>query len=133
MGRQPLIVFEDDALLKRQFLSRLRELETEEPDVLYLGYTQAAPWRRTVGKVVREAEYLWTTVSYVLWPAGARKLLADLPVDQPVDNYMSSLMSSGKLRGFAVKPQVVKQAKPWNVDNDVSHSDDAAWEQNCTA
>ena len=41
-----------------------------------------------VGPTVREAEYLWTTVAYILWPAGvayilwpagARKLLAELP------------------------------------------------------
>ena len=32
-----------------------------------------------IGPTVREAEYLWTTVAYILWPAGARKLLAELP------------------------------------------------------
>merc|ERR1719215_442100 len=109
------MVLEDDALPLKNFQSRTRtalsELSGETPDVLYLGYTQAATWRRRVGTVVQEAEYLWTTVGYVLWPAGARKLLAALPVDQPVDNFMSKLMAAGTLRGFAVVPDIVKQAK----------------------
>lgn len=129
-----LMILEDDATPTPQFrplvAQALLDLRDERPDILYMGYTQAAPWRRKVGKAVREAEYLWTTVGYILWPSGARKLLAALPVDQPVDNFMSRLMASRELRGFAVKPSVLKQAKPWNVDNDVRHSDDAAWEQN---
>lgn len=32
-----------------------------------------------IGPSVREAEYLWTTVAYVLWPSGARRLLEELP------------------------------------------------------
>eukprot|EP00411_Alexandrium_monilatum_P022638 CAMPEP_0175215238 /NCGR_PEP_ID=MMETSP0093-20121207/17114_1 /TAXON_ID=311494 /ORGANISM="Alexandrium monilatum, Strain CCMP3105" /LENGTH=278 /DNA_ID=CAMNT_0016508605 /DNA_START=11 /DNA_END=847 /DNA_ORIENTATION=+ len=133
----PLMILEDDAKPMASFAVRIRkalaELRGEQPDILYLGYTQAAPWRRKVGTVVREAEYLWTTVGYILWPSGAQKLLDALPIDQPVDNYMATLMAKGALRGFAVAPLVVKQAKPWNVDNDVRHSDDVAWVQNNAA
>ena len=32
-----------------------------------------------VSAVVWEAEYLWTTVAYVLWPTGASALLGSLP------------------------------------------------------
>ena len=130
-----MVILEDDAKPLKGFSARLREalqdLSSQETDILYLAYTQAAPWRRTVSASVREAEYLWTTVAYVLWPSGARKLLAALPIDQPVDNFMASLMAQKILRGYAVVPQVVEQAKPWNVDNDVVHSDDTAWVQNC--
>jgi len=133
----PLMILEDDAAPLKGFIHSVRkalaDLQDESPDILYLGYTQASNWRRKVSSLVREAEYLWTTVAYVLWPSGARKLLAKLPVDQPVDNFMASLMASRQLRGFAVFPCVVEQAKAWNVDNDVSHSDDAAWIQNCAA
>lgn len=130
----PLMVFEDDALPLQGFADRLAQaladLGGEEPDLLYLGYTQAAPWRRKVSKSVVEAEYLWTTVGYVIWPSGARKLLAQLPVDQPVDNFMATHIAGGRLRGFAVVPLLVKQEGEWNVDNDVAHSDDKAWVQN---
>ena len=130
----PALILEDDALPQPGYLQRLRaalgELRGEDPDLLYLGYTQAAPWRRRVGKLVREAEYVWTTVGYMLWPRGARRLLAALPVDQPVDNFMSDLISRRELRAFVIAPPVLEQAKPWNVDNDVKHSDDQAWVQN---
>eukprot|EP00913_Durusdinium_trenchii_P024609 g23101.t1 len=126
----PSLILEDDAQLKRTFAGALSqalaELRSCRPQVLYLGYTQAAPWRRRIGPSVREAEYLWTTVAYVLWPSGARRLLEELPVDQPVDNFMSQLMARKKLRGFATVPPLVKQSKAWNVDNDVAHSDDQA-------
>ncbi|CAK9042602.1 unnamed protein product [Durusdinium trenchii] len=88
----------------------LAELRSCRPQVLYLGYTQAAPWRRRIGPSVREAEYLWTTVAYVLWPSGARRLLEELPVDQPVDNFMSQLMARKKLRGFATVPPLAAGA-----------------------
>eukprot|EP00435_Cladocopium_sp_Y103_P073404 s178_g43.t1 len=135
--RKPILVLEDDARPTGTFaktLSKaLKEVRRSSPHVLWLGYVQAAPWRRRVGPTVREAEYLWTTVAYILWPAGARKLLAELPVNQPVDNFMSHLMAARKLRGFAIVPKVVSQAKGWNEDNDVVHSDDAAWAQDCGA
>lgn len=130
-GTAPVMVLEDDALPRPTFAPRLRRaltlLHDESPDILYLGYTQAAPWRRSVGPVVREAEYVWTTVGYLLWPLGARKLLEALPVDQPVDNFMSHLIAASKLRGFVVTPAIVRQAKVWNKDSDVPHSDEQAW------
>ena len=30
---------------------------------------------------LREAEYLWQTSSYIIWPAAAKALLARLPID----------------------------------------------------
>ena len=39
---------------------------------------------------LREAEYIWETACYVIWPAAARRLLASLPVDGPVDKRTTS-------------------------------------------
>eukprot|EP00928_Gymnodinium_smaydae_P053258 TRINITY_DN37294_c0_g1_i1.p1 TRINITY_DN37294_c0_g1~~TRINITY_DN37294_c0_g1_i1.p1 ORF type:complete len:384 (-),score=107.92 TRINITY_DN37294_c0_g1_i1:44-1195(-) len=53
--------------------------------------------------VLRAVEYVWTTVAYVLSPAGARKLLAaGSPVDQPVDNFMAWEACQRRLRSFVV-------------------------------
>ncbi|CAE7591014.1 Colgalt1 [Symbiodinium sp. CCMP2592] len=133
-SRKPLMVFEDDAKphpkFKTVLCQAMRDLHGQEPDILYLGYSKAAPWRRKVSAVVREAEYLWTTVAYVLWPTGASVLLGSLPVNQPVDNFIAEHMAGNKLRAFATVPKIVSQARPWNVENDVLHSDDVAWVQN---
>lgn len=95
---------------------------------------------------MREAEYLWTTVAYILWPSGARKLLAELPglatqkhefdamdllsnrcelfaksskprpVNQPVDNFMSNLVALRTLRGFATVPKLAPWQKSVGLD-----------------
>ena len=71
-------------------------------------------------------DFVWTTVGYVLWPAGARKLLKLRPVNAPVDNFIAVHLRAGRLGGFSVRPGVVRQAQTWNVGSDVPHSDDAA-------
>ena len=39
---------------------------------------------------LQKAEYVWTTVAYVISPLGAKKLLeVARPINQPVDNFMA--------------------------------------------
>merc|ERR1719343_1014936 len=78
IGR-PLLVFEDDAKLTPDFapiLARALDRLPEDAQVLYLGYSQAAPWRKEISKEVVESEYVWTTVSYIIWPSGAKHFLS---------------------------------------------------------
>ena len=57
----PLVILEDDAKPLKGFSARLREalqdLSSQETDILYLAYTQAAPWRRKVSASVRGAVF----------------------------------------------------------------------------
>jgi len=86
----------------------------QDYDVLYLGWSG---WRGGHSKVfadgdedlseegrkfLRKAEYVWTTVAYVLTQAGAKKLLeAATPLlDQPVDNFMAWEASQGRLKSY---------------------------------
>jgi len=129
---EPVLVLEDDAVLAADFAKRLRPAveaaAAAGADALYLGYIQGAPWRRCVSKGLQEAEYLWTTVGYILWPRGARRLLGALPVDAPVDNFMAWLCASGRLRSLAVEPELVDQEGEWDFGSDVPHSDDVVLE-----
>lgn len=53
--------------------------------------------------VIRRAEYVWTTVAYVISQKGARKLLEKAkPMDQPVDNFMAWEASQGRLNSYVV-------------------------------
>jgi len=127
---RPLLVLEDDAAPTPEFREVLRRALDAVPadaHVLYLGYSQAADWRREISPDVVEAEYVWTTVAYVIWPAGARYLLGNLPVDQPVDNWMAGHNASGGLKAYCTRPKIVLQAEPWNVNSDVMHSDEHYW------
>eukprot|EP00931_Biecheleriopsis_adriatica_P095130 TRINITY_DN68759_c0_g1_i1.p1 TRINITY_DN68759_c0_g1~~TRINITY_DN68759_c0_g1_i1.p1 ORF type:complete len:413 (+),score=55.51 TRINITY_DN68759_c0_g1_i1:94-1239(+) len=125
---QPLLVLEDDAVPMPNFtevMQRTMSALPSDADVLYLGYSQAAEWRRELSQELVEAEYVWTTVAYVVWPAGARKLLSKLPVNQPVDNFMATLCADGDIKAYCTRPKIVRQADGWNVGSDIGHSDEA--------
>lgn len=127
-GHRPVLILEDDAVFAARFPSRLTRALTllpENVDALYLGYISGAPWRSKVAAGLYEAEYLWTTVGYLLWPRGARKLLDALPVDEPVDNFMAWQMSIGNFRALAVSPELIDQEQEWDCGSDVPHSDDS--------
>jgi GR25 family glycosyltransferase involved in LPS biosynthesis len=127
---QPLLVLEDDAAPTPEFTSRLRRALASMPSdahLLYLGYSQAADWRREVSEDLVESEYVWTTVGYIVWPAGARILLSKRPVYGPVDNWMAALGAAGDIKAYAVRPKIVLQADAWNVNSDVGHSDEHYW------
>lgn len=124
---KPLLVLEDDAAPTENFtevLERALAVLPGDAHILYLGYSQAADWRREISADVVEAEYVWTTVGYIIWPAGARVLLSRLPVDQPVDNWMATACAAGALKSYCVRPKIIRQAEDWNVNSDVGHSDE---------
>lgn len=97
-------------------LAKTLELAPRDFDVIYLGWsgwrggnyrngkkdcTGDAPWNQESKKYLRKAEYVWTTVGYVISQQGARKLLAAArPLNQPVDNFMAWEASQGRLNSF---------------------------------
>lgn len=124
---KPLLVLEDDAAPTAEFpqvLTRALSALPSDAGVLYLGYSQAAEWKREVSPDLVESEYVWTTVAYIVWPACARKLLSKLPVNEPVDNWMAGLCADGEFKAYCVRPKIVLQADAWNVNSDVAHSDE---------
>lgn len=126
----PLLVLEDDAAPMPNFGGILKKALTALPrdaGVLYLGYSQAAHWRREISEEVVEAEYVWTTVGYIIWPAAARLLLSKLPVNQPVDNFMAQLCATGDLKAYCIRPKIIRQADAWNCGSDIRHSDEQYW------
>lgn len=126
----PLLVLEDDAAPTAEFqqiLSRALAALPSDADLLYLGYSQAAEWRREVSPELVESEYVWTTVGYIVWPSCARKLLSELPINGPVDNWMAGLCAAGDIKAYCVRPKIVLQSDAWNVNSDVAHSDEHYW------
>lgn len=127
---EPLLVLEDDAAPSANFtevLERALPVLPTDAHVLYLGYSQAADWKREISPDLVEAEYVWTTVAYMIWPAGARILLNRLPIDQPVDNWMATACAEGGIKSYCVRPKIIHQADAWNVNSDVGHSDEMYW------
>lgn len=124
----PLLILEDDVLLEPEFMERCQEIimmveaafsPAERQVLLYPG-ADVASWRsrRNFGTKslagrsihIREAKYLWHSSSYVLWPAAARQLLANLPVDKPLDDFIAKLVYFKQLHALVMLPQLARQA-----------------------
>jgi len=135
-GAPPLLILEDDVqLLTPAFGAETAALvgyvETalaphEREAVLYLGadvpsWSQRAPYPVLPARELREADYAWQTSSYLLWPAAARKLVGALPIDCPVDNFLSKFFVGRGLRALVALPNMAAQTSPYR-DGDIMHS-----------
>jgi len=124
----PTLILEDDVELvfKRTlgrgrmsngkvFTERLNlamaEAAKKKADVLYLAWSgyrdgrylhhKAKPGKKS--PIIRKSEYVWTTAAYVIWPEGAKKLLAAAtPMNQPVDNFMAWECREGRLDAYVI-------------------------------
>jgi hypothetical protein len=106
-----------------------------EAVVLYVGceVTQWRDQRRIVVEgppmlKLREAEYVWQTSSYILWPAAARMLLSRLPIDCPTDCYISKLVLEGYITAVVACPQIAEQRDPY-AKGDIKHTNIYKWQQ----
>ena len=70
---------------------------------------------------VREVEWMWQTHAYVIWPAAAAVLLTGIPIDAPVDVFLSRHFHTGALAALIVEPALASQASAYG-DGDVEHS-----------
>ena len=74
-----------------------------------------------VPHALREAEWMWQTHGYLIWPAAAAVLLAALPCDAPVDVYMSRFFHERSLTALLAEPHLAWQTSPYR-GGDIVHS-----------
>lgn len=100
------LVFEDDMEINSQykdnFILQLNEIQNALPldtDICYLGYSKPFDVKfPRVHKLLSKPNYLWQLHAYLLSSSGAKKLLSYLPIDSPVDNFISRLIYEEKLK-----------------------------------
>jgi len=105
-----------------------------EAVMLYVG-CEVTQWRDSRRVVVegppvmklREAEYLWQTSSYIIWPAAARELLHHLPIDSPTDCYISKLVLEGLVTAVVACPAIAEQRDPY-AKGDIKHTNVYKWQ-----
>jgi len=132
----PLLVLEDDLAFTPGFGALVQKLVatveakipvTSRQTLLYLS-GEVASWRDVPavstdlkdaegGTVsLREAEYVWQTGSYLIWPTAAKHLIESLPVDAPVDKYLSKHVHKRELRALVCWPLPAMQEAPHEGD-----------------
>lgn len=134
----PLLVVEDDVQFRQgageavaelvKHLEKTNPVPSQRLMMLYLTGDVAA-WRDKKSQSVdgeydvklREAEYIWQTACYVIWPAAARRLLQSLPVDGPVDNFISKHALHKRVCALVTQPNLAWQAAPYE-EGDIAHS-----------
>mmetsp|Transcript_50962 Transcript_50962/g.150237 ORF Transcript_50962/g.150237 Transcript_50962/m.150237 type:complete len:98 (+) Transcript_50962:2-295(+) len=78
-----------------------------------------------LSSTVREADFLYQTSSYVIWPAAARALLSNLPINAPVDVFISRLTLERKVRSFVARPKLACQKPEFDAcsgNGDIEHT-----------
>lgn len=119
----PLLILEDDLLLAPSFAALTRHLiatvearipSSSRTTLVYLSGMVASwrdEWMSTEWKdpkgdavVLRDAEYIWQTSSYLIWPPAAAELVKALPADAPVDNFLSRLVMERRIRALVCWP-----------------------------
>jgi len=144
---KPMLILEDDAVLWERSGVQFPELTQRliagveqcwdvenDPVMLYIG-CEVVQWRDSRRVVIegppqlrlREAEYLWQTSSYIIWPAAARVLLEHLPIDCPTDCYISKLVLEGKVTAVVGSPCLVEQRDPY-AKGDIKHTNIYTWQ-----
>jgi GR25 family glycosyltransferase involved in LPS biosynthesis len=144
---KPMLILEDDAVLWERSSVQFPELTQRliaaveqvwdvenTPVMLYVG-CEVVQWRDSRRITIegppvlrlREAEYLWQTSSYVIWPAAARELLAHLPIDCPTDCYISKLVLEGYVTAVVACPQIAEQRDPY-AKGDIKHTNTYKWQ-----
>ena len=74
-----------------------------------------------VAHTLREAEWMWQTHAYLIWPQAAAVLLGALPCDAPVDVYMSRFYHERALTALLAEPPLAWQTSPYR-GGDIVHS-----------
>jgi len=145
---EPMLGWNDGGVFTERLTLALREAPRDW-EVLYLGWSG---WRggnycileeKCLGKAVRKAEYVWTTVAYIMTPQAARKLLAlARPMDQPVDEFMAWEASQGRLKSFVVTSEGdgddvwaggIASQNDFLGDSDIPKSDGGMQGDDCTS
>tara|TARA_B110000046_G_scaffold11430_1_gene11331 strand:- start:779 stop:1597 length:819 start_codon:yes stop_codon:yes gene_type:complete len=123
----PVLVFEDDAVLHPDFHREFGTAYTALPpdwDIFYVGYILPAGGLRVepVRDRVHRVTFVFGTYGYVLSVRGVAKLMSQLPIDRPIDNFLGKLTECGVLTGYAVYPPIVQQFEYGGAGSDITHT-----------
>jgi GR25 family glycosyltransferase involved in LPS biosynthesis len=127
----PVCIMEDDVMLQKNFNHILKlaidwvDNNSIENPILYLEHL-VAEWKSkgddlTTTHIIRPITYTWNTGAYMLWPSTVKTLLANLPMNEPVDVFLARLMYNGQINAFGPDPAIAYQFCN-HCDGDIVHT-----------
>ena len=135
------LILEDDASVSEDTarthggfgvaLAKFLRLVPAECDILYLGWS--IPWGKASHPTVKvrgkdvfiKPSYIWQLHGYVLRGRAVDTLLASLPINAPLDNFIARLIFEKRLVAYALHDQLVRQEGSYaerQEDSDIRHS-----------
>ena len=123
MSRQ-LLILEDDAVFSKDFSSRFKYTSASLPadwDIFYLGYISTGGLQK-FSKHLRKVVFVYGAYAYMLSLRGVQKILDELPIDRPLDNFLGKLTETGKINGYAAYPELISQIEYGGKGSDIVHS-----------
>lgn len=130
------LILEDDAAINaekaakgggfRVTLARLLRRLPADCDICYLGW--AIPWGKAdhpkLGDFVKPS-YIWQLHAYLVRGRAVDLLLASLPINAPLDNFVARLVFEKRLVAYALSEQLVQQVGSYaqrQGESDIHHS-----------
>ena len=115
----PVCIMEDDVMLRENFKHMLRmairwvESNSIEKPILYLEHL-VAEWKSkgddlTTTHKIRPITYTWNLGAYILWPSTVKILLENLPMHEPVDNFVARLIHDKQINAVGIDPAIAYQ------------------------
>lgn len=121
----PVIISEDDVVLHPEFRIRFNDALMQLPDewdIVYLGCINPGGVGEKRSKNLRRVKFVFGTYCYMLSDTGLKKLLAHLPIDRPIDNFIGNLIESGDIVGLAIWPRIADQIEYGGSRSDIDHT-----------
>ncbi len=122
---QKVAIFEDDVVVSASFSRKLRRALMQLPsnwDILYLGYINPSGLTHKVSSMLKKIKFVFGAYAYVLRDTGLRKLIAALPIDRPIDNFLGKLCEEKVLNAYGICPPIAKQIQYGGFGSDIVHS-----------
>ena len=119
-SNEPVIIFEDDAIVSNEFDEQYYESLTDTYDFIYLSRNENEPEKvKPINDMLEVPAYPYNLTSYVLTPAGAKILISTNILQKiiPVDEYVPKMLPL--LKAAALKKDVVNQANRSVLSTDV--------------
>lgn len=116
-----MLIFEDDIIIDNDFNRQIKKYKKELPndyDLFMIDYNNVITPTKLTNNLYK-LRYAYNTGAYLISNKGARKALSYLPVDSPIDHFLSRLSNKKLLNIYIPRVSFAKQLP---ISSDIIHT-----------